>query len=77
MLTIYELADPTNTDQMYFHAILYAEKNNPTLAVKYLQKAVSNGFNDIQKIEAEQAFTVIRNDPNFSQIVAALKKASK
>ena len=77
MLAIYELADPTNTDQLYFHAILYAEKNNPTLAVKYLQKAVSNGFNDIQKIESEQAFSVLRNDPNFSQIVAALKKASK
>ena len=77
MLAIYELADPTNTDQLYFHAILYAEKNNPILAVKYLQKAVSNGFKDVKKIEAEQAFAAIRNDPNFSQIVAALKKASK
>ena len=77
MLAIYELADPTNTDQLYFHAILYAEKNNTTLAVKYLQKAMSNGFNDVQKLEAEQAFAAVRNDPNFSQIVAALKKASK
>lgn len=77
MLAIYELADPTNTDQLYFHAILYAEKNNAALAVKYLQRAVSNGFKDGQKIEAEPAFSALRNDPNFSQIVASLKKSSK
>jgi hypothetical protein len=77
MLAIYELADPTNTDQLYFHAILYAEKNNAALAIKYLQRAVSNGFRDGQKIEAERAFSALRNDPNFSQIAASLKKASK
>ena len=77
MLAIYELADPNNTDQLYFHAMLYAEKNNSAMAIKYMQKAVSNGFKDGQKIEAEQAFSALRNDPNFSQIVAALKKASK
>jgi len=77
ILAIYEMCDPGNTDQLYFHAILYAQKNNNAMALKYLQKAVSNGFNDINKMDAEQAFIQLRNDPSYSQIVASLKKVSR
>jgi hypothetical protein len=78
MLAIYEMADPTNTDQLYFHAMLYTQKGNNMLAIKYLQKAVANGFNDWQKISTEPAFTLqLRSDPGFAQIVAALKNASR
>jgi hypothetical protein len=56
---------------------MYAQKNNATLTIKYLQKAVANGFKDVGKIEAEEAFNAIRNDPNFLPIVASLKKISK
>lgn len=77
ILTIYEMADPTNTDQLYFHAVLYAQKNNTAMAVKYLQKAVSNGFKDAGKIDTEEAFNTIRNDPSFLPIAASLKKTSR
>jgi tetratricopeptide (TPR) repeat protein len=77
ILAIYELSDPANTDQLYCHAVLYAEKNNIPLAIKYLQKAVKNGFTDLQKMESEQAFQPLRSDPNFAPIEAALRKASK
>ena len=77
ILTIYELADPTNTDQLYFHAVLYGKKGNNALAIKYLQKAVANKFTDWQKVEAEPAFSPLRGDPAYDQIVAALKKASR
>jgi hypothetical protein len=77
ILSIYELADPTNTDQLYFHAMLYGQRNNNALAIKYLKKAVDNGFYDLPKMEAEQSFTQLRNDPGYVQIEAALKKVSR
>lgn len=77
ILAIYEQADPTNTDQLYFHAMLYAQKNNNALAIQYLQHVVKNGFNDVQKLDSEPAFTQLRNDPGFAQLEASLKKASK
>ena len=77
VLAIYELADPTNTDQLYFHAMLYAQKNDNTLAIQYLQRAVKNGFADLAKMDGEPSFTPLKNDPGFVQIEAALKKASK
>ena len=77
ILAIYEMADPTNTDQLYFHAVLYAQKNNTAMAVKYLQKAIANGFKDAGKIDTEQAFNAIRNDPSFLPIAASLKKTSR
>ena len=77
ILSIYELADPTNTDQLYFHAMLYAQKNNNAFAIKYLKKAVDNGFSDRQKMDAEPSFTQLRNDPDYAQIEAALKKVSR
>lgn len=77
ILAIYEMSDPKNTDQLYFHAILYAQKNNKALAIKYLQKAVDNGFNDLKKMEGEPAFASLRNEPSYSQVVASLKKTSR
>jgi hypothetical protein len=77
ILAIYELCDPTNTDQLYFHAVLYAQENNAALAEQYLTKAVANGFKDRQKIEAEPAFTALRNDPGFARILASLKNAPR
>jgi tetratricopeptide (TPR) repeat protein len=77
ILAIYEMSDPKNTDQLYFHALLYAQRNNYALAIKYLQKAIDNGFNDAKKIEGETAFTAVRNEPSYSPIAAALKKTSR
>ena len=77
MLAIYEMADPTNTDQLYFHAMLYAQRGKNALAIQYLQRAVKNGFTDLAKMDAEPSFTPLRNDPGFVQIRAALRKASK
>lgn len=77
ILAIYELSDPKNTDQLYFHALLYAQKNNNPLAIKYLHKAIDNGFSDLKKIEDEPAFAALRNDPSYSPIAASLKKTSR
>ena len=77
ILAIYEMADPTNTDQLYFHAMLNAMQNKNPEAIKYLQKAVANGFSDLNKTESEPAFISLRNTSSYSLIVASLKKTSR
>ena len=74
LLSIYELADPDNTDQLYFHAILCSQENRPEQGIKYLYKAVDKGFKDWQKIETEPAFTQWRGYERFSQLLASSKK---
>jgi hypothetical protein len=73
VLTIYELADPDNTDQLYYHAQLYAMENNPEKATNYLSKAIKKGFNDRGKIEADPAFTQLRGYERFSRLLTSLK----
>lgn len=76
-LSIYELADADNTDQLYFHAMLYSQEGKPELAIKYLSKAVEKGFKDWQKIESEPDFTPLQGNEHFSQLLTSLKTGSK
>ena len=74
ILNIYELADPTNTDQLYFHAQLYASMGNTPKAIAYLQKAIKNGFTDKARIESETVFRSLKNDHLFTEILVSLSK---
>jgi hypothetical protein len=66
ILAIYEMADANNTDQLYFHAQLYALLGNTDISIQYLQRAVKNGFTDRAKVEAEPAFITVRSDKHFN-----------
>jgi predicted esterase len=72
ILTIYEMADATNTDQLYFHAELYALLGNTDLSIQYLQRAIKEGFTDRQKVEAEPAFSTVKGDKRFTGLWASL-----
>lgn len=65
---IYELADPDNTDQLYFHAIIAARQGDSGKAMKYMQKAVNNGFSDWGKADAEPALATVRGQGSFSRL---------
>lgn len=69
--TIYELADPDNTDQLYYHAIIAARQGDNAKAMKYMQKAVKNGFSDWAKADAEPALATVRGQGSFSRLQAA------
>jgi hypothetical protein len=77
VLTIYELCDPDNTDQLYYHAELYAQKSNAAQAVKYLKKAEKNGFTDWQKILNEPSFISLNSDPAFAEEMGSLRKSAR
>ncbi len=68
--TIYELADPDNTDQLYFHAVIAARQGDTAKAMKYMQKAVDNGFTDWSKADSEPALATIRGQGSFSRLKA-------
>lgn len=68
--TIYELADPDNTDQLYFHAVIAARQNDNAKALKYLQKAADKGFTDWGKADAEPALATVRGQGSFSRLQA-------
>ncbi|MBS1686912.1 MAG: hypothetical protein JSS76_19400 [Bacteroidetes bacterium] len=75
--TIYELADPDNTDQLYFHAVIAAQRGDSTKALKYMQKAVDKGFTDWGKADAEPALATVRGRESFSRLQPSSKRGSR
>jgi len=70
-LSIYEKVDPNNSEVYYLQAVFYAKQNKNDLALVSLEKAVSKGFDDFERI---------RNDNNFhfSEIeLELIRKAQK
>lgn len=76
-LAIYELCDPLNTDQLYFHAVLNSLKGNAAISLNYLEKAVSNGFNDPSRIISEPAFKNLAGINRFKVLLSSLNKAPR
>jgi predicted esterase len=70
-VTLYKMADPTNSEAWYFSAILQARKNDKAGAEKDLLNAVANGFNDKDRLHAQPEFRSI--GMNFSRIEKAIK----
>ncbi|MCY7362878.1 MAG: hypothetical protein LH629_12555, partial [Ignavibacteria bacterium] len=56
-ISLYKIIDPTNPEAYYFSAILNARAKNYEAAKAELQKAVSNGFDDWNRIKAQQEFS--------------------
>ena len=73
MLDFYAQVDPTNKDQPYLSAILYAKLNDKENTLQALKKSIAFGLNDKNKILAESAFQFIQNDESFRQIIVNLK----
>ena len=55
-VSLYKLADPTNSEAWYFSAILDAQKNNIIATKTDLLMAVELGFNDKKRLESQPEF---------------------
>jgi hypothetical protein len=60
-LTIYQIADPKNTDMAYFRAIYYAKASMGDKVLPALEKAIAMGFTDFAKMKAEPSFAALGN----------------
>jgi dienelactone hydrolase len=70
-VSLYKLADPSNSEAGYFSAIVNARKNNSKAAEDDLLKAVENGFMDKNRMEQQPEFLSLHL--NFSAIEAKMK----
>jgi predicted esterase len=49
LISIYQIIEPANADAMFFKAIMFDRRNNPTEALAYMKKARELGFADWKK----------------------------
>jgi len=73
-LEIYELLTPTNPDMLYFKAALEVQKGNYTQAVQLLNKAIDNGFQDIEKFKTDPLFQKLNATTGYQEILSRLEQ---
>lgn len=76
-IRIFKLATEVNPDRsgaLFYLAWAYAANRDKEKSLQFLNKAVDKGFSDTALLEATKAFDPIRNDPQYQQIMARLKK---
>jgi dienelactone hydrolase len=73
VVELYKLADPTNSEAWYFSALLHARGNQAQQAESDLQKAVSCGFNDKDRLHQQPEFQQVLTQQSLAQIEAGIK----
>ena len=74
VLKIYKLADKNNPDVYFFEASIYDKKAMDKKAISSLQKAVSLGFSDVDRLYNTQYFNRISTLAEFDLIIQKAKK---
>ena len=70
-VTLYKMADPTNSEAWYFSAIISARKNDSNATNGDLFKAIANGFNDKSRMLQQPEFQSLHLD--FSELENKMK----
>src|SRR5689334_3225671 len=73
----FKLATEVNPDRpgaFFYLAWAYAANCEKKKSLQYLNTAVEKGFSDAAMITASKAFDLVRNDPEYQQIMSRLKK---
>ena len=71
---LYQLIDPKNTEGYYMEAQLAMKKNDVPAVIKALQKIVNLGFNDFDRINNDQTFMPLFNNPEFQTLLDKIRK---
>lgn len=72
-VTLYQMADSSNSEAWYFAAILDARDHNTKATKDDLEKAVSLGFNDKKRFESQPEFESGDISINLSEIESKMK----
>ena len=73
-VTLYKLADPTNSEAWYFSALLNARNNNSKAASDDLLKAADNGFSDERRMLQQNEFQTLQPPINFNLLEAKMQQ---
>jgi hypothetical protein len=74
VVTLYKLADPSNSEAWYFSAILHARSNQPADAESDLLKAVACGFTDKQRLHQQPEFQQLGGNLHYDKIEQGMKQ---
>ncbi len=69
-----EALDPANSGNFYNMACCYALSGDAAGAVKYLQKAADNGFDDAAHARSDADLASIRERPEFSAAIQTMER---
>jgi hypothetical protein len=69
-LTIYQWSDPDNSEWMYLRSIYYLQQKDENNALKYLEKAIKNGFSNTERLFQNTYWKNYVNDQRFISILA-------
>ncbi len=75
-LTIATEIDPTDNSTLYDRAAAYAQKGDRKRAVADLRDAVAKGFKDLPRLEKDEAFSTIRQDEGYKEVVKSLSASA-
>jgi tetratricopeptide (TPR) repeat protein len=67
------LAPNKNPTVLYNLACIYSLTDNKTEALKYLEEAVNNGFNQLSAVRTDNDLNNIRNEKKFEEIVKSIE----
>lgn len=70
---LYILVDPTNNEAYYLMAEVNAKQGKNADALKNLEKAVENGFEDKKRLENDSAFVGLKSDIHFGKLLERIK----
>ncbi len=73
-IKIYALVDPTNTDHYYFEACLNSLQGNTDKAFNALEKAISLGFNDKDRMLKDNMLNNLKGLTKYQEIIGKLSK---
>jgi predicted Zn-dependent protease len=76
-IKLFKLATEVNPDRpgpFFYLAWAYAANGDKKKSLQSLNTAVEKGFSDTAMITANKAFDSLRNDPEYQQIMARLKR---
>jgi tetratricopeptide (TPR) repeat protein len=54
----------------YILAKLYASRGDPERSLRYLKKAMEEGYKDIKNVYKDEEFSALRKDPRFAELMA-------
>jgi pimeloyl-ACP methyl ester carboxylesterase len=73
LIAIYAIVDPTNSEWAYMQAQLYVKIGMNDYAFGSLEKAVTIGFNDKQRMQNDPVFAGLISDPRFAAVLGKMK----
>ncbi len=73
-IKLYALIDPPNSEHSYMDATLFSKKHESDKVIPALKEAVKLGFNDIARLQNDAAFSSLKNNKDYTDLVSEINQ---